>query len=108
MQIIKVLSLLRTARVLAYNIVKHYKGQQANPESLGGALPVQAILVGEMDRRDAELFLQLELIDMSDGSHRWGGQFRKTWSDVCSRPEELASEVCDQLRPILAPKRHAA
>jgi DNA-binding winged helix-turn-helix (wHTH) protein len=90
-------------RILAYNTVQHQGGKGQDSRRLGDTLLVDAIAVGEMIRRNDELLLHVELIDVSDGSQLWGEQFKEHYSDVLENPETLADKICDRLRPILAP-----
>ena len=56
----------------------------------------------EIVRRNDELRLHMELIDVDDGTQLWGAQFKEPYSDVLAHPEKLADKICAQLRPMLA------
>ena len=90
-------------RVLAYRTVQHYRDKDLDPRAVGQNLLVRAVAAGEMVRRNGELLLHVEVIDVDDGTQLWGAQFKEPYSDVLDRPEKLADEICDQLRPVLAP-----
>lgn len=56
-----------------------------------------------------------ELVDPTDGSQIWGGQFQRAVADALTLQEETAAEIAEQLRPRLSPaerkrlvKRHTA
>src|SRR6266704_1905438 len=116
-RVIDTISRAPGVRVLAYNTVQHQRGKDVDSRRLGENLLVDAIAVGEMIRRNDELLLHVELIDVSNGCQLWGEQFKEHYSDVLEDPETLADKICDRLRPILAPtansrrnqrSRHAA
>jgi len=92
-------------RVLAYGMVQRYR-QQRDPDvrRVGLSLMVSAVVAGELVRRNGELLLHVELIDVSDGSQRWGAQLKEAWSEVLGAPEKLADQICNQLRLLLVPK----
>ncbi len=102
-RVIDTISRAPGVRVLAYNTVQHHRGRDLDSRRLGENLLVDAIAVGEMIRRNDELLLHVELIDVSNGSQLWGEQFKEHYSDVLEDPETLADKICDRLRPILAP-----
>ena len=70
---------------------------------VGQNLLVRAVAAGEMIRRNDELLLHVELIDVGSGTQPWGAQFKEPYSDVLAHTEKLADEICHQLRLVLAP-----
>jgi DNA-binding winged helix-turn-helix (wHTH) protein len=104
-RVIDTLSQTPEIRVLAYSTVQHHREKDVDPRTVGQNLHVRAVAAGEMVRRNDELLLHIELIDVDDGTQLWGSQFKELYSDVLDHPEDLADEICAQLRPILAPNR---
>jgi len=100
-RVIDTISQTPEIRVLAYSTVQRYSEKDLDPRALGQDLLVRAVAAGEMTRRNDELLLHVELIDVDDGTQLWGAQFKELYSDVLDRPEKLADGICDQLRPIL-------
>ena len=90
-------------RVLAYRTVQRYRDKDLDPRAVGQNLLVRAVAAGEMVRRNDELLLHVELIDVDDGTQLWGAQFKELCSDALAHPEKLADGICDLLRPVLAP-----
>jgi len=88
-------------RVLAYSSVQHHHHKDLDLRTVGQNLPVQAVASGEIIRRNEELFLHMELIDMEDGTQLWGDQLREPCPDGISCAEKLADAICMRLRPIL-------
>jgi len=100
---IDTLSRTSRIRVLAYSTVQRYRDKDLDPRTVGQDLLVHAVTAGEIVRRNDEVRLHTELIDVDDGTQLWGAQFKESYSVVLDHPEKLADEICDQLRPILAP-----
>ncbi len=65
------LSKLSTLRVLAYSTVKHRRTQEADPMTAGRNLGVRGVVTGEFIRRDGQLLLHVELVDVADGTQLW-------------------------------------
>jgi DNA-binding winged helix-turn-helix (wHTH) protein len=102
-RVIDTISLTPEITVLAYSTVRHQE-KDLDPRTVGQNLLVQAVAAGEIVRRNDELLLHMELIDVDDGTHLWGALFKELYSDVLASPERLADGICAQLRPILAPQ----
>ena len=100
-RIIDTISQTPEIRVLAYSTVQHHQYKDLDIRTVGQNLLVRTVAAGEMIRRNDELLLHMELIDVDDGTQLWGAQFKEPCSDALSRPEKLADAICVQLRPIL-------
>jgi tetratricopeptide (TPR) repeat protein len=83
--------------------VFRYKGQTVDPQTVGRDLGVRAVLLGRLETIAERVVVRAELVDAADGSHIWGGQFQRTFSDVLVLQEELAAEIVGQLRLRLTP-----
>jgi TolB-like protein len=90
-------------RVQAYRSVQCYCDKDLNLRTVGQELLVRAVVAGEIMRRNGDLHLDLEAIDVEDGTQIWGGQFTEPFPGVLDCPDKLAIRICDQLRPIFAP-----
>jgi DNA-binding winged helix-turn-helix (wHTH) protein len=106
--VIDFLSRATGLRVLAYHTVSHYQWGELDPSAVGGDLQVDAVVVGEMTRRDDELLLHMELIDVSDGTQLWGAQFSECWSDASGHPDKVADKISKRLWPILTAKKDSS
>jgi DNA-binding winged helix-turn-helix (wHTH) protein len=89
--------------VLAYSTVQRYRKKDVDPCTAGRELLVDAVTGGEIVKRNDELHMHLELIDTVEGTQIWGTQFKEVYSNVLSRPEELADMISRQLIPVLTP-----
>jgi DNA-binding winged helix-turn-helix (wHTH) protein len=88
-------------RVQAYRSVQRYSEKDLNPRTVGQELLVRAVVAGEILRRNGGVHLDMEAIDVEDGTQLWGGQFTEPFPGILDCPEKLANRVCDQLRPII-------
>lgn len=95
------LSLTPGLRVLAYSTVQAYRQQRFDPHAIGQNLLVPIVVIGDLTQAGNQLLLHVELIDVRDGTQRWGAQFKQAYLDVQSNPEALADRVYDGLRSIL-------
>src|SRR6266849_1596080 len=82
---------------------QRYREKDRDPRRVGQNLLVRAVAAGEMIRRNDELLLHVELIDVGSGTQLWGAQFKEPYSDVLAQLEKLADAICHQLRLVLAP-----
>jgi serine/threonine-protein kinase len=101
------LSKLPKLRVMARSTVFRYKGQATqrlqnvstpDPIQVGLDLGVRAVFIGRVFQRDDALVIKAELVDASDGSHLWGGQFTREMKDIFAIEEEISQEITERLR----------
>src|SRR5712691_1932891 len=102
-RVIDTISRISGIGVLAYSAVQRYRERDLDPRRVGQNLLVRAVAAGEMIRRNDELLLHVELIDVGSGTQLWGAQFKEPYSDVLVHPEKLADKICHRLRLVLAP-----
>ncbi|MBD0372088.1 MAG: hypothetical protein ICV60_14705 [Pyrinomonadaceae bacterium] len=96
--IINTLSQLSHLRVMARSTVFHYKGLEVDPQVVGRALGVSAVLVGRILSYDERLIIRAELVDVKGGWAVWGAQFNRKSSDILEVQEEIAWEIAYNLR----------
>lgn len=85
-------------RVMARATVFRYKGTDIDPRSVGKELRVDAVFTGRVRQSGDLLVLNVELIDVEDGSLLWGEQYRRRFSDIFAVQEEIAGEIFSKLR----------
>jgi len=85
-------------KVIALNSVLRYKGKQTDPQTVGRELNVRAVLMGRLVQHGDELSLSMELIDVRDNKHLWGGQYNRRSSDMVGLQAEIAQEIAEKLR----------
>ncbi len=64
--IINNLSQVPKLSVRSFSSVLHYKGKDADPQQVGRALKVQAVLTGRLEHHGDQLFIDAELIDVRE------------------------------------------
>jgi serine/threonine-protein kinase len=96
--IINSLSELPKLKVMSRNSVFHYKGKEADAQTVGKELKVQTLLTGRVRQRGDSLTIGVELINAQDNSQLWGQQYSRKVADVFAVQEEIAKEVSDKLR----------
>jgi eukaryotic-like serine/threonine-protein kinase len=94
---INALSQLSNLRVKARTLTFRYKGPQVDPQKTGRDLNVRAVLTGRVLEREGVLNIQVDLINVKDGSQLWGHQYRRRLSDILSLQEEIVRDVSSKL-----------
>jgi len=105
-RVITALSKMSGVRVLAYSTVKHYQPQQRGPQLVGEDLGVGGVVSGELVRHNTDLCLNVELIDVADGTQVWGAQLKQNCQQIIDCSKQFAKEISRRLQPILAPASH--
>jgi len=85
-------------KVIALNSVLRYKGKQTDPQTVGRELNVRVVLMGRLVQRGDELSLSLELIDVRDNNHLWGGEYDRKLADIVAVQSEIAQDISEKLR----------
>jgi serine/threonine-protein kinase len=85
-------------KVMSRNAVFGYKGRDLDPEAVGQALNVQAVLTGQMVQHGADLRLSLELVDTRDNRQLWGKQYNRKFGDVATLQEDISREIYKELK----------
>jgi eukaryotic-like serine/threonine-protein kinase len=95
--LINTLSQLSNLTVMSSSSVFRYKGKDVDPQKAGKELGVRAVLRGRVTQRGDNLQISAELVDVSNNSHIWGGQYNKTLSDILDVQEEISKDISRQL-----------
>jgi serine/threonine protein kinase/Tfp pilus assembly protein PilF len=95
--IINNLSQLPGLRVVSFNSVLQYKGQQVDPQAVGRELNVEVVMIGRVTRRTDSILISAELVNTRDKSHLWGIQRPTKFSDLMLVPEEIAASVSTKI-----------
>jgi serine/threonine-protein kinase len=96
--LIDALSQLPKLKVMARSTVFRYKGREVDAQAVGRDLGVRGVLLGRLQPIRDQIVIRAELVDATDGSHIWGGQFQRRAADTLALQEELAEEIAGQLR----------
>lgn len=96
--IINSLSQLRGLRVMARSTVFRYKGQEVDPQEVGRALGVRAVLTGRVLQLGKRLIIRTELTETAGGRQIWGEQYDREPLDILAVQEEISREISEKLR----------
>jgi serine/threonine-protein kinase len=96
-QIINGFTRMPNIRVMSFPAVAQYKGQQPNPQQVGGQLGVRAILTGSITNTDDAITVRYSLVNVSDGSSIWGDRITKNFSDILLVPEQIVTDVASKI-----------
>jgi eukaryotic-like serine/threonine-protein kinase len=89
---------LPNLRVVPWSTVSRYTGQQVNPQEVGRALKVRAVLVGTVIQRGDSINIQMELVDIVKVSQLWGQQYERKLTDILPLQEQMATDISNKLR----------
>jgi len=95
------LSSIDGIRVLAQSTVRSHYAADASPQMLGERMGVRAVLYGEILNHDSDLFMRLELIDVSDGTQLSSALIDRPFRPGQPFARDLLDEILRQLRPAL-------
>jgi serine/threonine-protein kinase len=85
-------------RVASRTAAFSYKGSNATPTEIGGALNVSTLLEGTVRREGNRLRLTAQLIDVADGLALWSETYERELSHVFAVQDSLAQAIVGALR----------
>jgi serine/threonine protein kinase/Tfp pilus assembly protein PilF len=92
------LSQLPGVKVIANSSSSRYKAKDADPEAVGTALGVTAVLTGKVLQRGDSLLISVELIDTRDRTQLWGQQYNRKATDLLAVQGDISREIAEALR----------
>jgi len=75
--LIGTLSQLPNFKVMARSTLFRFKGNQDDPQKIGQALQVRAVLMGRVTQHGDELGVQADLVNAADGTEIWGSHYAR-------------------------------
>lgn len=93
-----------TLRVIASSSASRFRDTD-DPQGAARELDVDAVLVGRLRTVRGEVLLDAELVKASDGTALWGKKYSIKLTDVVALEQEVAQDLCDEVRLKLAPRR---
>jgi TolB-like protein/Tfp pilus assembly protein PilF/predicted Ser/Thr protein kinase len=96
--VINNLSQVSALRVMARTTVFRFKGKETDPQQVGAALKVDAVVTGHIVEHGDDLTIQAELVRVSDGTQIWGHQFTRKMEDVSSLQGDIGRGIASHLR----------
>src|SRR2546422_4934197 len=91
------LSQLPGLRVTARSLAFRYKGKDVDPLKAGRELNVRAVVTGRVVTRGNLLIVQSDLMDVTNGTQLWGGQYNRPIADILAVQDDIASEIFEKL-----------
>jgi serine/threonine protein kinase/Tfp pilus assembly protein PilF len=95
--LISTLSQLPGIKVMARSTVFKFKGKEDDPQQVGKALQVSAVLVGRITQRDDELGVSAELVNAADGTQLWGSRYTRKLADVTQVQSAITQDISNRL-----------
>jgi serine/threonine-protein kinase len=92
------LSQLPGVKVIANSSSSRFKAKDADPQEVGKALGVTAVLLGKILQRGDTLLISVELIDARDRTLLWGQQYTRKASDLLVVQGDISREIAEMLR----------
>lgn len=96
--IINSLARLSQLHVIARSTIFRYKGKEVDPQEIGRALNVRAVLTGRVLQVGERLTINIELVDVANGWQLWSEQHKLRPSDIFEVQEEISREISEKLR----------
>jgi serine/threonine protein kinase/tetratricopeptide (TPR) repeat protein len=96
--LIGTLSQLPNTKVMARSTVFRFKGNQQDPQQIGKALDVGAVLMGRVTQHGDVLGVQADLVNTADGTEIWGSHYERKLADVTQVQSDITRDVSSQLQ----------
>lgn len=91
------LSQVPALKVMARTTVFSYKGRALDPIKIGNELGVRRLLTGKVVQRGDTMNVQVDLVDVADGTQLWGRRYEQKVTDLLTIEEEIARHVVETL-----------
>jgi len=96
--LINTLSQIPDLKVISRRSTRAFKDSEEEPQAIGSKLGVQALLMGRLVQRGAQLAVSAELVDVEDNHQLWGGRFNREQGDVLTIEKELTQTIAETLK----------
>ena len=96
--LIGTLSQLPNFKVMARSTVFRFKEHQDDPQKIGQALQVGAVLIGRVTQRGDEMSVQADLVNTADGSELWGSHYTRKLADITQVQTDITRDVSSKLQ----------
>ncbi len=95
--LISTLSQLPNLKVMARSTVFKFKGKEDDPQKIGQALQVSALLMGRITQHGDTLGIQADLVSALDGSELWGAQYERRLADITQVQSDITRDLSGRL-----------
>ena len=96
--LISSLSQLPNLKVMARSTVFRYKGKEEDPQKIGQALRVSAVLMGRIMQHGDHVAIEADLVNTADGSELWGGHYDRKQADITEVQSDITRDISSKLR----------
>jgi serine/threonine protein kinase/tetratricopeptide (TPR) repeat protein len=96
--LIGTLSQLPNLKVMARSTVFRYKGKEDDPQKIGQALQVGAVLMGRITQHGDQVGVQADLVSTADGSELWGSQYNRKLAELTQVQTDITRDISNRLR----------
>ena len=96
------LSKLPKLAVMSRSSVFHYKGRDADPQTVAKDLKVDAVITGRVLQRGDQLVISAELIDARSNRNLWGEQYDRRMADLIGVQQDISGAIAARLRERLS------
>jgi eukaryotic-like serine/threonine-protein kinase len=96
------LSKLPKLAVRSRSSVFHYKGRDADPQTVAKDLRVDAVITGRVLQRGDQLVISAELIDARSNRSLWGDRYDRKMADLVAVQQDISGAIAARLRERLS------
>jgi len=96
--LINTLSRLPDLKVISRRSAFAFKDDDASLKEIGSRLGVDALVLGSLAQRGAELAITAELVDVRDDTQVWGAKYNRPADDMGAVEREIGSTIARTLR----------
>jgi len=96
--LISTLSQLPNLKVMARSTVFRYKGKEDDPQKIGQALQVSAVLMGRITQHGDHVAVEADLVNTADGSELWGSHYDRSQADITQVQGDITRDISSKLR----------
>jgi TolB-like protein len=96
--LISTLSQLPDLKVMARSTVFKFKGKEDDPQKIGQALQVSALLMGRITQHADNIGVQADLVSAADGSEMWGSHYESKLADITQVQGEITRDLSARLK----------
>jgi TolB-like protein len=91
------LSQLPGVKVVARSSSFQYKSRRVDLREVASSLGVQAVIEGDITRRDDEVQVRVDLVDAAARRHLWGERYQRKSAGPQSMQEDIARSISEKL-----------
>jgi eukaryotic-like serine/threonine-protein kinase len=95
--LISALSQFPDLKVMARSTVFKFKGKEDDPQKIGQALQVSALLIGRITQHGDTLGIQADLVNALDGSELWGAHYERRLADITQVQSDITRDLSGRL-----------